>query len=146
MGHVVSHYGIRQTNSRVKAIQEAPVPTNKQQLQSFLGLMTYNAKFLPNFVHTLYPLYQLLSKNTKWAWKTKQEKEFVAVRKLLCHNCVLTHYDVRKPLKLYCDKSASGLGACLVHLMPDKSERPVAYASCTLTALEQNYAQIECEA
>ena len=39
-----------------------------------------------------------------------------------------------------------GLGACLVYVLFDKSERPVAYASCTLTAPEQNYAQIEHEA
>ena len=146
LGHIVSHDGIRPTDSRIKAIQEAPAPTNKQQLQSFLGLMTYNAKFLPNLAHTLHPLYQLLRKNTKWVWKTRQEKAFVAAKKLLCQGCVLTHYDVSKPLKLYCDASASGLGACLVHQMPDRRERPVAYASRTLTAPEQNYAQIEREA
>ena len=101
MGHIVSRDGIRPTDSRIKAIQEAPAPTNKQQLQSFLGLMTYNAKFLPNLAHTLHPLYQLLRKNTKWVWKTRQEKAFVAAKKLLCQDCVLTYYDVSKPLKLF---------------------------------------------
>ena len=70
----------------------------------------------------------------------------MAAKKLLSQDCVLTHYDVGKALKLYCDASATGLGACLVHVMPDKSERPVAYASRTLTAPEKNYAQIEREA
>ena len=58
----------------------------------------------------------------------------------------LTHYDVNKPIKLYCDASSNGLGACLVHVMADQSERPVAYASRTLTIPEKNYAQVEREA
>ena len=73
LGHVVSRDVIKPTNSKIKAIQEALAPTNKQQLQSFLGLMKYNAKFLPNLAYTLHPLYQVLHKNTKWPWKTKQK-------------------------------------------------------------------------
>ena len=148
LGHIISREGVRPTDSRIKAIQKAPAPTNKQQLQSFLGLMTYNTKFIPNLTHTLHPLYQLLRKNTKWSWKSKREKSFVAAKTLLCQDCVLAHYDVSKPLKLYCDVSSTGLGACLVHIciLSDKSERPVAYALRTLTTPEQNYAQIECKA
>jgi len=64
----------------------------------------------------------------------------------LCKDCTLVHYDVNKPLKLFCDALPHGLGACLVHVMPNGDERPVAYTSCTLSAAEQNYAQIEREA
>jgi len=49
-------------------------------------------------------------------------------------------------LKLYCDASANGLGVCLSHVMANKSEHPVAYASRILMAPEKNYMQIECEA
>ena len=63
LGHIVACDRVRPTDSRIKAIREAPAPTNKQQLQSFLGLMTYNAKFIPNLAQTLHPLYQLLRKN-----------------------------------------------------------------------------------
>ena len=49
-------------------------------------------------------------------------------------------------MQLYCDASSNGLGACLVHVMADQSERPVAYASRTLTTPEKNYAQVEREA
>ena len=41
----------------------------------------------------------------------------------------MAHYDVLKPLKLYCDASPKGVGACLAHVMPNGIEQPVAYAS-----------------
>ena len=108
-------------------------------------MLTYNAKFLPNMSHTLHPLYQLLRKHMPWVWKVKQQKAFEAAKHLLVQDAALAHYDVNRTLKLYCDASAYGLGACLVHVMDDSSEKPVAYASHTLTKAETAYAQIERE-
>ena len=55
---------------------------------------------------------------------------------------VLTHYDVNKLIRLYCDTSPKSVGACLMHAI-NGQERPVAYASRTLALAELNYAQIE---
>jgi len=63
LGHRISPEGIKPTAARIAGIRDAPVPTNKQELQSFLGMLTYNARFLPNVLHTLHPLNQLLQKN-----------------------------------------------------------------------------------
>ena len=57
----------------------------------------------------------------------------------------LVHYDTNKPIKVYCDASSVDVGACLMHLM-NGQERPVAYASRTLSQVEAKYAQIEREA
>ena len=58
---------------------------------------------------------------------------------------MLVHYDVNKPIKLYCDASARGVGACLMHVV-NGEEKPVAYTSRTLSPAEVNYAHIEREA
>jgi hypothetical protein len=76
LGHTISAHGLQPTSEKVKAIKEAPVPTNVQQLRSFLGLINYYNKFLPALSSTLAPLYQLLQKSQKWVWEKKQTQAF----------------------------------------------------------------------
>ena len=58
----------------------------------------------------------------------------------MCSNTpVLAYPDYRQKFKLYTDASESGLGAVLTQIKEDNLERPVAYASRTLSKSEQNY-------
>ena len=128
LGHRISPEGVKLTAERIASIRKAPAPTNKQELKSFLGMLTYNARFLPNVSHTLYPLNQLLQQNASWVWKSEHQKAFDAAKRMLSSDRALAHYDVNRPVKLFCDASAYGLGTCLVHIMDDGSQKPIAYA------------------
>ena len=55
-------------------------------------------------------------------------------------------YDVKKPIQLACDASPYGVGVVISRIMPDGTERPVAFASRTLTKEEKGYAPLEMEA
>ena len=59
---------------------------------------------------------------------------------------VLTHFNPDLPLLVSCDASPYGLGAVLSHVWPQGEEKPIAFASQTLSKTESNYSQIEKEA
>ena len=145
-GYEVDKDGLHKTQEKINAVLNAPRPENVQQVRSFLGLMNYYHKFLPNLATTLNPLNQLLEQGKQWKWTTECEEAFIKVKELIASDMVLTHYDPGRTLRLACDTSLVGIGAVLSHIMDDGWERPIAFALRTLSKTEKNYSQIDKEA
>ena len=145
LGHTIAADGLYPTKEKTRAIVEAPTPQDVSQLRSFLGMVNYYCKFLPNLSSTLAPLYRLLEKKTGWSWGEKQETAFQTAKKQLTSTRLLVHYDPRSPLVLSCDASPYGVGAVLSHRIDDGSEQAIAFASRSLAPAERNYAQLEKE-
>ena len=146
LGHRISTQGIQPVSEKVRAVRDAPTPKDVSQLRSFLGMVTYYGKFLPNMATLMRPLYDLLQSARNWSWGDTQEQAFRKAKDLLSSAPLLTHYDPSKPLLLSCDASPYGVGAVLSHRLDNGTERPIAYASRTLTPAERNYAQLDKEA
>ena len=146
LGYRIDEKGLHATDEKLQAITQAPPPKNVQELRSFLGLINYYGRFIPNSASILHPLNQLLHKQTKWVWSKECERSFKLAKEKLVSTEVLAHYDPALELKLAADASAYGAGAVLSHVMQDGTERPIAFASHTLSSAEQNYAQVEKEA
>ena len=133
----VEYLGLHPSPAKVRAIQEAPAPTNVTELRAFLGLVNY---YLPNLSTILFPLHQLLCNGAKWSWNQNQQVAFDKTKELLQSSSILTVQN------RYYYASPYGVGAVLAHVMPDSSERPIAFISRTLTPAERNYSQLEKEA
>ena len=108
-------------------------------------MVTYYTKFLPNLSTELAPLHRLLKQSVQWEWKAEQQKAFDKAKTLLASSQVLVHLDPKLEIRLACDASAYGIGAVLLHLMPDGSEKPIGFVSRTLTDAKKNYSQLEKE-
>lgn len=48
LGYIITKDGLKKAPEKVKAMLDAPVPSNVNQLQSFLGLINYYRNFVPN--------------------------------------------------------------------------------------------------
>ena len=85
LGFKISKEGLQPTAEKIKAVKSSSAPTNLSQLKSFLGVVNYYGKFLPDLSTLLAPLYSLLQKEAKWNWSEKQQKAFEEV-KTQCHS------------------------------------------------------------
>ena len=98
LGHVIDKDGLHPSPSKVEAIQAAPEPKDTTELKSFLGLLNYYSKFLPNLAVVLSPLYRLLHKKIKWSWSDKETEAFQKAKSLLQSSNLLVHYDSQKEI------------------------------------------------
>ena len=122
LGHIIDEQGRHPTKEKIQAIQEAPTPKNLTELRSFLGIINYYSKFLPNLSTQLNPLHRLLVKNKKWFWGAEQDCAFQKAKEALQSNSLLVHFDPSKPIILACDASQYGIGAVLSHVKEDGAE------------------------
>ena len=145
LGYMIDEEGIHPVEKAIKAIEKLPRPTSVTELKSFLRLINYYRRFLPNLAHVLAPLHKLLQKDSEWLWTDIQDKAFLAAKSKLQSSTLLVRFDSDKELILTCDASPYGLGAVLSHIMEDGSEKPINFAFRSLAPAEKNYSQLEKE-
>ncbi|XP_071503098.1 uncharacterized protein [Diadema antillarum] len=146
LGHCVGQGELRPVQDKVKAVKNAPRPRTKKQLRSFLGLVGYYRRFIPNFAAIAAPLTDRTKKGepTVIRWGDAEEMAFNTLKKKLEKEPILHLPDLDAPFILRTDASDIGLGAILLQER-DGRKFPVAYASRKLLPREQRYSVMERE-
>lgn len=122
-----------------------PRPKNVEDVRRFLGLVTYYARFIPDLSTKTTSLRILLQKKHKFKWTAACEAAFTHLKNEMASDRILIPYDPDLLVILTCDASPTGIAAVMSHII-NKQERPIAYASRSLTATEYNYNQLYREA
>ena len=145
-GAEYSALGMHPDPKKVQGITEMTAPTDKQQLQSFLGMVNYMGTFIPNLSHHTESLRAMLKKDNIFHWEEQQTRSFQKIKALIAkaNETPLRYYDRTKPVKVQADASLRGLGACLIQEFKGE-DQPIAFASKSLTDAETRYANIERE-
>ncbi|KAI8117697.1 hypothetical protein CVS40_10440 [Lucilia cuprina] len=108
--YTINRSGISPSKLKIEAVLEAPAPTNKSQLRSYLGMINYYNHCVPNLSSELHLLYDLTRNNVKWVWSEKHQYIFEKSKELITNIGILTHYDPTKPIIISCDASPYGVG------------------------------------
>ena len=144
LGHSVSAEGILPLQDKIEVMKSWPIPSNKEDVSSFLGLASYYRRFVDNFAITAEPLNRLTRKNVIFQWDADCEEAFLRLREALINPPVLAYPDFAEKFILTTDASGVGIGAVLSQIQ-NGQERVVAYASRTLNKAERNYSATERE-
>ena len=145
LGHIVSKAGIETDPKKIRDIWEWPRPNTVTDVRQSLGFTNYYWKFIKHYAVVANLLNKLVSgenakkKNKKVEWTQECEESFQKLKNICTETPVLAYANYEKPFKLTTDASKKGLGAVLSQINEDGKERPVAFASRTLSKSEKNY-------
>ena len=76
LGHVVFRDGIRPDPSKIKAVEEFPIPRCTKDVRSFLGLANHYRRFIKNFAAMAAPLNKLTCKYVQFSWDSERDIAF----------------------------------------------------------------------
>ena len=117
-----------------------PSPTNKKQVQSFIGMINYLSKFSPRLSEHAEPIREMSKDTVPFNWGPEHQQAFTQMKKEISSVPVLTYYDPKKQTMLQTEASFKGLGACLLH-----EDRAVYFASKALTDAKKGHLAIKLE-
>lgn len=98
----------------------------------------YVSRFIPQYSTLTDPLRRLTRQDQTWIWSDEQEKAFQTLKDSLTSDTIMAYFDPSKETELWVDASPVGLGAILC-----QENKIVAYASRSLSPVEQRYSQTE---
>ena len=145
LGFRISKHGQAPDPSRIEAITRMPSPKNIKELEAFIGKINYYGRLISNFSSKCKVLNHLRKTNVRWNWTEECQFAFKQLLDEIATATTLVHFDDALPIILATDASQYGIGAVIMHRYADSSEKPIAFASKTLSDVESRYSQIEKE-
>ena len=117
-----------------------PEPTNKKEVQSFLGFTNFYRRFIKDFSEHARPLFDLTWNDIKWHWGPSEQSAFDRLKKSVTLAPVLTSPNSTRPFRIEADSSDFATGAVLSQICPANDKwHPVAFFSKSLSPVERNY-------
>lgn len=144
LGHVITTEGVKPNPEKIKAIKNWPVPKNEKELKGFLGTLGYYRKFIRDFAKITKPLTKALRKDENFEKSKEFLETFEKCKEILTTSDILQYPDFSKNFILTTDASNYAIGAVLSQ-GPIGKDKPIAFASRTLSKSEENYSTIEKE-
>ena len=122
-----------------------PIPSNLNELRSFLGMVTYYRRFIKDCSAITAPLVELTEKGRKFVMTPERIQAIEELKRRLASAPILAHPDYKREFIVHTDASVAGLGAVLSQVQ-DGEERVIRYASRRLNKAERNYgiSELEC--
>ena len=93
-GHELTSDGINPSEEKIAAIRDARSPKDASEVRSFMGLVQYSAKFMPDVASVAKPIQELTRKGIVFHWGKKQQTVFDELKRLITQAETLAYFKV----------------------------------------------------
>ncbi|CAB3990866.1 Hypothetical predicted protein [Paramuricea clavata] len=138
--HVVGVDGLRPDQKKVEAIRSMDSSNNVADLRTFLGMVQFLSRFVPDLATLAANLWALTKTTSEFVWSPEHDIAVDRIKKAITSPKSLQYFNSSEPVTIQVDASQRGIGAVLLQ---DKG--PVEFARKLLTETETRYSNIERE-
>jgi len=128
----------------IESIRQYHFPRNFRSVRRFLGMVSFYARFIPEFSLRAAPLHRLKGKGIYFEWREEQQASFESLKTALFEAPVLQVSDFEKDFVLVTDASDIAVSAVLNQRVNGQLA-PVAFYSKLLGTAERRYSTYEKE-
>jgi hypothetical protein len=140
LGVIISHNKLEMDPVKIAGVADWPMPSNKKEVQSFVGFVNFYQRFILGFSHHVRALFDLTMKDVRFIWGLPQEDSFMKLKELITLAPVLVLPNDNLLFRLVADGSGIATGAVLSQQqVDDNAWHPVAFLSKALDPVERNY-------
>ena len=145
LGYLVHSKGIQVDKNKAKAIIEAKPPSNKKELQKFLGQLNFLRRFISNTAGKTKVFSSLLKlkDGEDFEWTKEHDDAFKAIKEYLINPPVLVPPKKGEPVKLYLAANHDSIGVLLAQDNEEGKEQAIYYLSRFLNDCESRYSAVE---
>ena len=104
-GRIITPQGVEPCPKKCRGIVKLAPPSDKQELQSLLGMVNFMSTFIPNLSRKTYLMRGLLKKDVYFTWTSDMQIEFDSIKQSIATATQLVHYDPSKPAVIETDAS-----------------------------------------
>jgi len=105
LGVIISQNSIKMDPVKVAGVMEWPTPSNRKEVQSFLGFTNFYCRFVQGFFHLAHPLFDLTWKDTEWRWGIEEQSAFNSLKERITTAPILALPDNLQPFWIEADSS-----------------------------------------
>ena len=137
LGFVTTKDGLKPSPKKVEAMKQYPYPKTVKETQSFLGIVSWLRRFIPQCsqrTKNLRICAQLPPK--KFELSKLAQREVDDLKKIITNDTCMAHPRQDEQFYIHVDASGVGLGAILTQLDKNEKHRVVEYASKALNRLQ----------
>jgi hypothetical protein len=137
---IISHNKVEMDPVKIAGVADWLTPSNKKEMQSFVGFVNLYQCFIPGFSHHACALFDLTMKDVRFIWGLPQEDSFMKLKELVTSAPVLVLPNDDLPFRLEANGSGIATSAVLLQQQVDDNVwHPVAFLSKALNPVERNY-------
>ena len=100
LGVIIYQNYVKMNPVKVAGVTEWHTPSNRKEVQSFLGFTNFYCRFIQGFSHLACPLFDLTRKDTEWRCGAEEQSAFNALKKQITTALILTLLDNSQPFQI----------------------------------------------